>query len=72
VTTSQSNTVFVDGTTRTIVGAAWTINVAGQGALVLDAGRLVLGPGGEVVFEAGPHEMFHHDLAALCAYFSSP
>jgi hypothetical protein len=72
VTNRQNNTVYVDGTTRTIVGAAWTINVPGQGVLVLDAGRLVLGPGGEVLFEAGPHELFHGDVAALCAYLSSP
>lgn len=46
LTNSQQNTVFVDGTTRTIVGAAWTITVSGQGPLLIDAGRLVLGPDG--------------------------
>src|SRR6266545_2727397 len=28
--------------------------------------------GAVVLFEAGPHEQFSGDLAALCAYFSSP
>ncbi len=72
VTNISQNNQFVDGTTQTIVGAVVTINVPGQGVLVLDAGRLVLGAGGVVLFEAGPHEQFSGDLAALCAYFSSP
>lgn len=70
LTNNQHFNVFVTDTTRTVVGAVFTINVPGQGVPALDAGRLVLGPDG-VVFAAGPHEPFYGDVAGLCSYLSS-
>jgi len=71
VTSNQTGNVFVDSGGRTIVGTAATITVPGEGLLVLDVGKLVLDPSGAVLFEAAPHELFSHDLAALCAYFAN-
>jgi hypothetical protein len=70
VTNDQHFNVFVTDATRTVVGAVVTINVPGHGVLLLDAGRLVLGPDG-VVFAAGPHGPFYGDVAGLCSYLSS-
>jgi hypothetical protein len=69
-TNNQHFNVFVTDTTRTIVGAVFTINVPGYGLLTLDAGRLVLGPDG-LLFAAGPHESFYGDVAGLCSYLSN-
>jgi hypothetical protein len=41
------------------------------GAVLLDAGRLVFDETGDVVFEAGPHQVVHEDFEAYCAEFSS-
>lgn len=44
----------------------------GAGAVLLDAGRLIFDvDAGEVLFEAGPHDVFHEDFEAYCAEFSS-
>jgi hypothetical protein len=70
VTNNQHFNVFVTDTTRTVVGAVFTINVPGHGVLALDAGRLVLGADG-VLFAAGPHGPFYGDVAGLCSYLSN-
>ncbi len=42
--------------TLTVVGLTWSINLPGEGHVVLNAGRLVFDPTtGEVMFMAGPH-----------------
>jgi hypothetical protein len=56
---------YFDGTASE-VGVPIKVAVDGN-LLVLDAGKLIFGPDGELTFEAGPHPIFHEgfDLCAL-------
>ena len=56
---------YFDGTASEI-GLPIKVVVDGE-LLLLDAGKLVFGPDGELTFEAGPHPIFHEgfDLCAL-------
>ena len=56
---------YFDGTVSEI-GLPIKVVVDGE-LLLLDAGKLVFGPDGELTFEAGPHPIFHEgfDLCAL-------
>lgn len=58
---------YFDGTVSQI-GIPVKVTVDGK-LLLLDAGKLVFGPDGEIIFEAGPHPVFHNgfDLCALLA-----
>jgi hypothetical protein len=58
---------YLDGTVSQI-GIPVKITVDGK-LIVLDAGKLIFGPDGEVIFEAGPHPVLHSglDLCALLA-----
>jgi hypothetical protein len=40
--------------------------VPGGGAVLLQAGRLVFDDAGDVVFEAGPHQVLSGDTDKLC------
>jgi hypothetical protein len=71
-------TVFVDVQTGTVtyVGLPVHWTIPGVGNIILDAGRIVFDPTtGEVVFEAGPHPVFHltgeETQALLCAALAS-
>jgi hypothetical protein len=58
---------YFDGTVAQI-GIPIKVSVDGK-LLILDAGKVVFGPDGEVIFEAGPHPILHEgfDLCALLA-----
>lgn len=57
----------VDGNTGTFTGAAFRINLPGQGVIYLMAGRLVVDfDTGEVLFEAGPQYWLEGNLDELC------
>ena len=48
-------------------GLTFNLNLPGQGALLLDVGRIVIRHGQGIVFEAGPHQELNGDTAAFCA-----
>ena len=51
-----------------MIGEAFAITVPGQGVAVLGAGKLVFDAEGNVIFEAGPHQVLHGDFVTLiCA-----
>ena len=63
---------FVNGT-FTETGVLRHVTVPGEGIVLHESGRLVTGlEDEEVIFEAGPHQLFHGDLAAFCAALASP
>jgi hypothetical protein len=47
-------------------GLAYRVTVPGGGAVLLQAGRLVFDDAGDVVFEAGPHQVLSGDTDKLC------
>jgi hypothetical protein len=47
-------------------GLSYRVTVPGGGAVLLQAGRLVFDEAGDVVFEAGPHQVQHGDTDKLC------
>ena len=58
-----------DGDIR--VGLRNAYHVPGAGVVLLDAGRLILDiDTGEVVFEAGQHELLNGSVDAFCGYFA--
>jgi hypothetical protein len=69
----QELIIFVDleESRETWAGLRFRAVFAGAGAVLLDAGRLVFDETGEILFEAGPHQVVHNDFAAYCAEFSS-
>jgi hypothetical protein len=71
----QELIIFVDleqATEETWAGLRFRAVFPGAGAVLLDAGRLIFDTNtGEVLFEAGPHQVFHEDFEAYCAHFSS-
>jgi hypothetical protein len=63
---------FVKGT-FTETGVLRHVTVPGSGMVLHESGRLVTGLEDErVIFEAGPHQLFHGDVAAFCAALASP
>jgi hypothetical protein len=48
------------------VGVFYHLTVPGEGAVLLDIGRIVIDPP-NIAFEAGPHQYFDGDFAGLCA-----
>src|SRR5262249_51336903 len=50
----------------TTVGVTLRLTVPGEGAVLLDVGRIVESPG-HIEFEAGPHQALEGDLADVCA-----
>jgi hypothetical protein len=63
------NTVLIDPSTGigANAGIIFRITVPGAGAVLLDVGRLVTDQQFNIYFEAGPHQFFNGDVAALCA-----
>lgn len=52
--------------TETIVGLYFNIVVPGVGPVVQDVGRIVFDGGGEVVFQAGPHQILVGEEIDFC------
>jgi hypothetical protein len=53
------------------VGLRNAYHVPGAGVVLLDAGRLIFDANGDVVFEAGQHELLNGSVDAFCGYFES-
>jgi hypothetical protein len=68
----EALTVDRDFTTGTVTrhGLRLIVTVPGMGVVLLDAGTFVTDAGGNVVFEAGPHQLLHGDVAEFCAAMS--
>jgi hypothetical protein len=44
----------------------------GAGNIFADVGRVVFDADGNIIFEAGPHQFLHGDVASLCAAMADP
>lgn len=67
----QANLIDMDlsaGETTT-AGLRFLAHVPGGGVVLLDAGRVVVADG-QIVFEAGPHQLIHGDVEEFCAYLA--
>ena len=53
------------------MGLRFRVAFPGLGVVLLDAGRIVFDADGNVVFEAGPHQIVNEDFAEFCAAFAS-
>jgi hypothetical protein len=53
------------------VGLRNAYHVPGAGVVLLDAGRLIFDANGDVVFEAGQHQLLNGSVDAFCGYFDS-
>src|SRR5215211_7489379 len=63
---------FVNGT-FTETGVLRHVTVPGQGIVLHESGRIVSGlESEELIFEAGPHQLFHGDLAGFCSVLAAP
>ena len=51
----------------TEVGLVFRDSAPGVGVVLMDRGRLVFDPSGQLVFEAGPHPQLHGDFGELCS-----
>jgi hypothetical protein len=49
------------------VGSIYQITIPGAGVVLLETGRIVLDREGNLYFEAGPHQLYDGNTAALCA-----
>jgi hypothetical protein len=66
-TNSTNNLVDLQtGNEITSEGLSYHVTVPGEGVVLLQAGRLVFDEAGEVVFEAGPHQVLNEDTDKLC------
>jgi hypothetical protein len=54
------------GNEITSVGLSYHVTVPGEGVVLLQAGRLVFDEAGEIVFQAGPHQVAEEDFDKLC------
>jgi hypothetical protein len=63
-----------DGSVKTITrnGPAFNFVLPGAGNIFADVGRVVFDANGNIIFEAGPHEFLHGDVASLCAAMADP
>jgi hypothetical protein len=52
-------------------GLSYRVTVPGGGAVLLQAGRIVYDEAGNVVFEAGPHQVLSGDTEKLCKALDS-
>ncbi len=63
---------FVAGT-FTETGVLRHVTVPGSGIVLHESGRIVRGLDDEsLLFEGGPHQLFHGDLSAFCAALAAP
>jgi hypothetical protein len=51
---------------RTWSGIRIKATMPGGGALILDVGRVIFDASGEVIFEAGQHQLLHEDFEDFC------
>jgi hypothetical protein len=66
---TESGNILVDlpsGNEVTAAGLSYRVTVPGEGQVLLQAGRLVFDEAGNVVFEAGPHQVLSGDTDKLC------
>lgn len=65
----QANLFDTDLSTgeRTTAGLRFLAYIPGGGVVLLDAGRLVVSDG-QIVFEAGPHQLIHGDVEEFCGF----
>lgn len=56
--------------TRTFDGAVRVDTAPGVGVVFQAVGKVVFGPDGSVLFEAGPHDDLDGNLGPLCAYLA--
>ncbi len=64
-------TVDLEDGTESDVGLRFRVAFPGLGVVLLDAGRIVFDADGNVVFEAGPHQVVNEDFGEFCAAFAS-
>jgi hypothetical protein len=57
--------------TESDVGLRFRVVFPGLGVVLLDAGKVVFDADGNVVFEAGPHQIVNEDFAEFCAAFAA-
>jgi len=53
-------------------GLALHVQVPGYGVIALNAGRIILDPDWNILWEAGQNDFFTGELDELCAYLSTP
>ena len=53
-------------------GLALHVQVPGYGVIGINAGRIILDPDWNILWQAGQNDFFTGELDALCAYLSSP
>jgi hypothetical protein len=53
------------------LGLRFRVTFPGLGVVLLDAGKIVFDADGNVVFEAGPHQVVNEDFAEFCAALES-
>jgi len=63
-------TVDLEEGTESDVGLRFRVVFPGLGVVLLDAGKVVFDADGNVVFEAGPHQIVNEDFAEFCAAFA--
>jgi hypothetical protein len=56
---------FEEGT-RTWAGMRLKVTIPGVGAAILDVGRVIFDSSGNILFEAGPHQLLHEDFDDFC------
>jgi hypothetical protein len=64
-------TLELEEGTESDVGLRFRVAFPGLGIVLLDAGRVVFDAAGNVIFEAGPHQVVNEDFTEFCAAFAS-
>jgi hypothetical protein len=54
----------------TVTGLFAKVVLPGGGIILLDAGKIVNDPNGDIIFEAGQHQFTHSQLTEVCAALS--
>jgi hypothetical protein len=52
--------------TRTWAGMRLKATIPGLGSALVDIGRVIFDSSGNILFEAGPHQLLHEDFDAFC------
>ena len=60
----------IGGGNDTIVGAYYKLTAPGYGEILLEVGRIIIDPKGDILFKAGPSDLTSGDTQALCAYLA--
>jgi hypothetical protein len=64
---SYNYNIIVEPPLASYVGSIYQITIPGAGVILLETGRIVLDREGNIYFEAGPHQLYDGNTAALCA-----